>query len=189
MEDCKPTPSPFQSRAKLSVTCTSLEVDATLYRQLARKPLYLTHTCLDLSFVVGLVARFMKNPHEIHRKATKRIVRYVRSYVSTLGSRPITWACKKQSTVSICSTKEEYHGVIEASKEALWLRQILLEFGFQQQHPTTLWCDNQSAIQLCNDPIQHQHIKHIELHMHFIRNIIHDHVLEVQYCSTDDQVA
>ena len=25
--------------------------------------------------------------------------------------------------------------------------------------------------------------------MHFIRNLIHDHVLEVQYCSTDDQVA
>ena len=37
MEDCKPTPSPFQSGAKLSVTCTSLEVDVTLYRQLTGK--------------------------------------------------------------------------------------------------------------------------------------------------------
>eukprot|EP00253_Pinus_taeda_P002241 PITA_02241 len=77
----------------------------------------------------------------------------------------------------------------ESSKEALWLRQILSEFGFQQQHPTTLWCDNQSAIQLCKDLIQHQRSKHIELHMHFIRKLIHDHVLEVQYCSTNDQVA
>lgn len=25
--------------------------------------------------------------------------------------------------------------------------------------------------------------------MHFIRKLIHDHVLEVQYCPTDDQVA
>jgi hypothetical protein len=32
MDDCKPTPSPFQSRVKLTATCTSLEVDATLYR-------------------------------------------------------------------------------------------------------------------------------------------------------------
>ena len=32
MEYCKPTPFPFQSRVKLSLTCTSLEVDATLYR-------------------------------------------------------------------------------------------------------------------------------------------------------------
>eukprot|EP00253_Pinus_taeda_P011778 PITA_11778 len=112
-----------------------------------------------------------------------------RGYVFTLGSGPITWACKKQGAISLSSAEAEYRGVVEASKEALWLRQILSEFGFQKQHPTTLWCDNQSAIQLCKDPVQHQRSKHIELHMHFIRKLIHDHVLEVQYCSTDDQVA
>eukprot|EP00253_Pinus_taeda_P009448 PITA_09448 len=110
-------------------------------------------------------------------------------YVFTLGSGPITWACKKQGVISLSSAEAEYRGAVEASKEALWLCQILLEFGFQQQHPTTLWCDKQSAIQLCKDPVQHQRSKHIELHMHFIRKLIHDHVLEVQYCSTDDQVA
>eukprot|EP00253_Pinus_taeda_P005693 PITA_05693 len=102
---------------------------------------------------------------------------------------PITWACKKQAAISLSSAEAEYRGAVEASKEALWLRQILSEFCFEQQHPTTLWCDNQSAIQLCKDPVQHQRSKHIELHMHFIRKLIHDHVLEVQYCSTDDQVA
>eukprot|EP00253_Pinus_taeda_P005946 PITA_05946 len=110
-------------------------------------------------------------------------------YVFTLGSGPITWACKKQAAISLSSAEAEYRGAGEASKEALWLRQILSELGFEQQHPTTLWCDNQSAIQLCKDPVQHQRRKHIELHMHFIRKLNHDHVLEVQYCSTDDQVA
>eukprot|EP00253_Pinus_taeda_P003845 PITA_03845 len=188
------------------------------------KLLYLTHTRPDLSFVVGLIARFMQNPHENHWKAAKRILHYVRGtiqfgihynaeaspllvgftdsdwagdpddrksaacYVFTLGSGPITWACKKQSVISISSAEAEYHGAIKASKEALWLRQILSEFGFQQQHLTTLCCDNQSAIQLCKDPVQHQRNKHIELHIHFIRKLIHDHVLEVRYCSTDDQV-
>eukprot|EP00253_Pinus_taeda_P032567 PITA_32567 len=110
-------------------------------------------------------------------------------YVFTLGSGPITWACKKQDAISLSSAKAEYRGAVEASKEALWLRQILSEFGFQQKHPTTLWCDNQSAIQLCKDPVQHQRNKHIELRMHFIRKLIRDHFLELQYCSTDDQVA
>eukprot|EP00253_Pinus_taeda_P035879 PITA_35879 len=225
MEDCKPAPSPFQSGVKLSVSCTSPEVDATLYRQLVGKLLYLTHTRPDLSFVVGLVAWFMQTPHESHWKAAKQILRYVCStvqfgihysaeaspllvgftdsdwagdlddrkstvgYVFTLGSGPITWACKKRAAISLPSAEAEYRGAVEASKEALWLRQILSEFGFLQQHPTTLWCDNQSAIQLCKDPVQHQRNKHIELHMHFIRKLIHDHVLEVQYSSTDDQVA
>eukprot|EP00253_Pinus_taeda_P029809 PITA_29809 len=110
-------------------------------------------------------------------------------YVFTLGSRPITWACKKRTAISLSLAEAEYRGIVEASKEALWLCQILSEFGLQRQHPTTLWCDNQSAIQLCKDPVQHQRNKHIELHMHFIRKLIHDHFLEVQYCSTDDQVA
>eukprot|EP00253_Pinus_taeda_P031053 PITA_31053 len=189
MEDYKPTPCPFQSGAKLSITCTSPEVDATLYCQLVGKILYLTHTHPDLSFDVGLVARFMQNPHESHWKAPKRILHYVRGYVFTLGLGPITWACKKQGAISLSSAEAEYRGVVEASKEALWLHQILSEFGFQQQHPTTLWCDYQSAIQLCKDPVQHQRSKHIELHMYFIRNLIHDQVLEVQYCATDDQVA
>eukprot|EP00253_Pinus_taeda_P022283 PITA_22283 len=110
-------------------------------------------------------------------------------YVFTPCSRPITWACKKQSVISLSLEEAEYYGAVKSSKEALWLRQILSKFGFQQRDPTTLWCDNQSSIQLCKDPIQHQRNKHIELHMHFIRKVIHDHVLEVQYCSTDDQVA
>jgi hypothetical protein len=31
MDDCKPTRSPFHSRVKLTATCTSPQVDATLY--------------------------------------------------------------------------------------------------------------------------------------------------------------
>eukprot|EP00253_Pinus_taeda_P009305 PITA_09305 len=163
----KPPPA-LSLSLKLSVTCTSPEVDATLYRQLVGKILYLTHTRRDLSFVVGLVARFMQTPRESHWKVAKRILCYVRGtvqfgihysakaspllvgftdsdwatdpddrkstagYVFTLGSGPITWACKKQGAIALSSAEAEYRGAIEASKEALWLRQILSEFGFQQ---------------------------------------------------------
>jgi hypothetical protein len=77
MDDCKPTPSPFQFGVNLTSICTYLEVDATLYRQLVGSFLYLTHTCLDISFVVGLISWYMQTPHEIHWKTTKRILRYV----------------------------------------------------------------------------------------------------------------
>jgi hypothetical protein len=56
MDNCKPIPSPFQYGVNLSATCTSSEVDATLYHQLFGSFLYLTHTRPDLSFVVGLVS-------------------------------------------------------------------------------------------------------------------------------------
>ena len=50
-------------------------------------------------------------------------------YVFTLGSGPITWSCKKQSSISLSSTEAEYRGAVEANKEAMWLCQILSEFG------------------------------------------------------------
>jgi hypothetical protein len=142
MDDCKPTPSPFQSGVKISSTCTSPEVDATLYRQLVGSLLYLTHTRPNLSFVVGLVARYMQTPHESHWKAAKRILRYVRGTV---------------------------------------------QFGihYSSRGPSTI----KSAIKLAKDPVQHQRRKHIELHMHFIRKLIHDQVIEVLFCPTEDQVA
>jgi hypothetical protein len=194
----------------------------------------LTHTRPDLSFVVGLVARYMQTPHEIHWKEAKMILRYVRGtiqfgihyssggtpllvgftdsdwagdpddrkytagYVFSLGSGPVTWAYKKQQAIALSSAEAEYRAAVNASQEALWLRQILSEFGFQHQnithtqqsfHLTRLWCDNQSAIKLAKDPVQHQRRKHIELHMHFIRKLIHDQVIEVLFCPTEDQVA
>ena len=51
--------------------------------------------------------------------------------VFTLASRPIAWACKKQSAIYLSSIEAEYCGTIEASKEAMWLRQILSEFALQ----------------------------------------------------------
>ena len=81
MEYCKPTPSPFQYGVKLSATCTSPEVDATLYRQLVGILLYFTHSRPDVSFAIGHVSCYMQTPHESHWKETKRILRYIRGII------------------------------------------------------------------------------------------------------------
>ena len=96
-------------------------------------------------------------------------------YVFSLGFGPVTWACKKQQDLSLSSAEVEYQEAINASHEDLSLQHIFSEFGIEQKQPPPLWCDNQSAIKLFKDPIQHQRNKHIELHMNFIRNLVHDH--------------
>jgi hypothetical protein len=42
---------------------------------------------------------------------------------------------------------------------------------------------------IAKDPVQHQRSKNIELHMHFIRKLIHDQVIEVLIFPTEYQVA
>jgi hypothetical protein len=57
MDDCKPTASPFQSGVKLSATCTSPEVGATLYCQLVGSLLYCTRVrsrCIKQGTIVYL---------------------------------------------------------------------------------------------------------------------------------------
>ena len=42
-------------------------------------------------------------------------------YVFSLGSGPITWACKKQQALALSSTEAEYRAAVNASQEDLWL--------------------------------------------------------------------
>jgi hypothetical protein len=109
-------------------------------------------------------------------------------YVFSLGLGPVTWACKKQQAIHFLHQKQSTKQTVNASQESLWLRQILSEFGFKQQHLTILWCDNQSAIKLAKDPSSTSASKNIEIHMHFIINLIHDQVIEVLFFPTEDQV-
>jgi hypothetical protein len=204
MSDCKPATTPFLSGVKLEDEKDSPLADCTLYRQLVGSLLYLTHSRPDLSYVVGIVSRYMQEPHEIHWKAAKRILRYVQGtinygihystactldligytdsdwagdsidrkstsgYVLNLGSGPICWSSKKQSSIALSSTEAEYRGVVNATIHTIWLQNFLTELGISFHQPTIIWCDNQSTLKVCRDPIQRQRTKHIEIHMHFI---------------------
>ena len=57
----------------------------------------------------------------------------IAGYVFSLGSRPVTWACKKQQALALSSAEAEYRAAVNSSQEALWLRHILSDFGFEQQ--------------------------------------------------------
>jgi hypothetical protein len=77
MIDYKSAPTPFLSGVILEDGGDTPLVDNTLYKQLVVSLLYLTHSRADLSYAVGAVSRLMQEPHEIHWKDTKHILRYM----------------------------------------------------------------------------------------------------------------
>jgi hypothetical protein len=77
MTDCNYSLTPFLSWFKLEDGKETPLDDNTLYRQLVGSLLYLTHSRPDLSYAVGAVSRFMQEPHELHWKVSKSILRYV----------------------------------------------------------------------------------------------------------------
>ena len=52
-----------------------------------------------------------------------------------------------------------------------------------------IYYDNQSCIQLSENPVFHDRSKHIEIRYHFIRDYVQREAVMLQYISTDEQVA
>jgi len=57
------------------------------------------------------------------------------------------------------------------------------------EHPTTLYCDNQSAIALMKDGTYHARTKHIDIHYHFIRFSVKNSSISLIYCPMEEMVA
>ena len=57
---------------------------------------------------------------------------------------------KKQATVALSSSEAEYQGMAAAVQEALYLKQLLEDFGIQQKRPIAIGEDNQSCIRFCH---------------------------------------
>ena len=52
----------------------------------------------------------------------------------------------------------------------------------------TLFCDNISAINISKNPVQHSKTKHIEIRHHFIRNLVEDKKIKIEYIHTEKQL-
>ncbi|KAI3708032.1 hypothetical protein L2E82_37034 [Cichorium intybus] len=110
-------------------------------------------------------------------------------YIFTLGSGAISWQSKKQSVVALSSAEAEYMSLSLAGCQAIWLRGILEELSEVQESPTKIFCDNKSAIALSMNPVFHGKSKHIRIKFHFIRELIRNGEINVEFCGTKDQLA
>ena len=101
----------------------------------------------------------------------------------SLGSTTMSWFSWKQKSVSLSSAEAEYLTASQASCEALWLRKLLVDLFDQELRPMLIYYDNQSCIQLFENPLFHDRSKHIEIMYHFIRDYVLRGAVTLQYIS------
>ncbi|XP_060960857.1 uncharacterized mitochondrial protein AtMg00810-like [Cannabis sativa] len=74
--------TPIGTTSKLSRDESGDPIDPTLYRSMIGGLLYLTASHPDISFSVGLCARYQANPKQSHLSAVKRIFKYLAGTVN-----------------------------------------------------------------------------------------------------------
>ncbi|XP_062080441.1 secreted RxLR effector protein 161-like [Humulus lupulus] len=93
------------------------------------------------------------------------------SFVFKLNNYTISWKANLQSIVALSIFESEYIACTEAVKEALWLKGLTRELGVDQR-VVTIFSDSQSALHLSKNQVFHERIKHIDVRLHFIRDVI-----------------
>ncbi|KAM0044971.1 putative RNA-directed DNA polymerase [Helianthus debilis subsp. tardiflorus] len=110
-------------------------------------------------------------------------------YLLLLGGAPVSWKSKKQSVVSRSSAEAEYRAMATTVSEILWFRWLLTELETTQQGPTTLFCDNEAARHIANNPVFHERTKHVEMDCHFVRERVESKEILPTYIESHLQLA
>ena len=108
--------------------------------------------------------------------------------VVLLAGGPILWGSRTQPSVALSTCEAEYMAAGAASRDALWLRHLLPEFGFQETC-ITIQCDNQACLFLIANPNSSHKSKHIDIMHHFLRERVVQQHISFQYVQGDCNVA
>ena len=86
------------------------------------------------------------------------------------GGATISGGSKLHEVVALSSTEAEYMALTHAAQEALYLSQLQAEMGVDRDvDGVLLLCDNQSLIEIAQNPVFYKRNKHIAIRFHFIR--------------------
>ncbi|GJX43593.1 ribonuclease H-like domain-containing protein [Tanacetum coccineum] len=107
-------------------------------------------------------------------------------YYVFLGDNLLSWAAKRQHTLSRSSAEAEYRGVANVVAETTWLRNLLRELHSPPSTATLVYYDNVSTVYMSANLVQHQRTKHIEIDIHFVCDMVtagKNHWTSRQTCS------
>ena len=99
----------------------------------------------------------------------------------------MSWHSKKQNSISLSTAEDEYIAAGSCCAQLLWMKQMLKDYGFDLD-TLTVFCDNTSAINISKNPVQHSRTKHIDIRHHFIRELVENKTLVLEYIETEKQI-
>lgn len=110
-------------------------------------------------------------------------------YTVMINNCVISWASKKQETVSLSSAEAEYMAISAVVQEIKWVTQLLEELDFKQKDPIKVYIDNKAAIAIGENDVKHCRTKHIDIRHHFIREAVKNKEIKLLWIRSEEQLA
>lgn len=106
-----------------------------------------------------------------------------------VGGNLVSWQSKKQAVVSRSTAEAEYRAMALGLCEMMWLKGLLRELRLLRNETMLLHCDNVAAINIANNPVQFDRMKHVEIDRLFIKEKIDSGFLKLEYVKSRNQLA
>ena len=90
--------------------------------------------------------------------------------------------------MALSTAEVKYIAMGACCAQILYMKQTLLDYGVVLEK-VPLLCDNESAIKLANNPVQHSRTKHIDIGHHFLRDHVAKNDILLEDIRTEDQLA
>lgn len=101
-------------------------------------------------------------------------------WLFTFNGAPISWASKKQSTVSRSTMESKLVAGLFATAEGIWLIRLGQDFKHNFT-PIPLFTDNQSALAFSKNDIVNNRTKHIDTHFHYAKEQVSNGNINLRY--------
>ena len=90
--------------------------------------------------------------------------------------------------MALSSAKIEFRDMANGPCELLWLRELVEEIGYSSRPTMRLFCENKATIQIAQNPVQHDGIKHVEIDRYFIKETLEAKIVQFPFVKSKDQL-
>ncbi|GKE84505.1 hypothetical protein Tco_1558247, partial [Tanacetum coccineum] len=194
----KTASTPVETQKPLVKDEEAAYVDVHLYRSMIGSLMYLTASRPDIMYLKGKPKLDLWYPRvssfdleaysdsdyagaNLDKKSTTRGCQF-------LGTRLISWQCKKQTIMATSTIEAEYVAAANCCGQVLWIQNQMLDYGFNFMN-TKIYIDNESTICIVKNPVYHSKTKHIAIRHYFIRVAYEKKPIQVLKIHTNDNVA
>jgi hypothetical protein len=111
-------------------------------------------------------------------------------YVIKLANGPISWKSKTQSAVTLSTCEAEYTALATTVQELVYILQLTQSAKIPlESYKAYVFEDNQGAIFLANNQATTNRSKHIDIKLHFVREVLQKGHIILRYCPTNHMIA